>query len=122
MRRRITRALVAVWVMVTVGALVAGCTSSKTAAKDVTITSCKAGPTGGHPTAGGEIVNHSSKPSLYTIHVKFKDSSGNGVGDGVAAVAKVDPGTAAKWHATGALNAKGPVNCRLGAVGRGAVP
>jgi len=102
--------------------LLAGCTSSKTAAKDVTITSCKGSPTGGHPTAQGMIRNHSSKSSAYTIHVKFKDSSGNGVGDGVALVAKVDPGTTAKWHATGTLNAKGSVNCVLSTVNRAAVP
>jgi hypothetical protein len=105
-----------------VGGLLAGCTSSKTAAKDVSITSCKAGPTGGHPTADGRILNHSSKSSAYTIHVKFKDSSGNAVGDGAAVVAKVDPDTTAKWHATGTLNAKGPVKCELSSVKRAAVP
>jgi hypothetical protein len=67
-------------------------------------------------------VNHSSKSSLYTIHVKFTDSAGNSVGDGVAAVAKVDPGTAAKWHANGSLNANGPVKCTLSSVTRNATP
>jgi hypothetical protein len=105
-----------------VGVLLAGCTSSKTASKDVTITSCKASPSGGHPTAAGSILNHSSKSSGYTIHVKFKDSSGNAVGDGVAVVAKVDPDTSAKWNATGTVNAKGPVNCDLDTVKRAAVP
>jgi hypothetical protein len=107
---------------VCVSGLLAGCTSSKTAAKDVKITSCKGSPTGGHPTAQGTILNHSSKSSAYTIHVKFKDSSGNGVGDGAALVAKVDPNTTAKWHATGTLNAKGAVNCVLSSVTRAAVP
>ena len=102
--------------------MLAGCTSSKTVAKDVTITACKGSPTGGHPTAAGTIRNRSSKSSAYVIHVKFKDSSGNGVGDGVAAVAKVDPGTSARWHVTDALNAKGKVNCELGTVTRTAVP
>jgi ABC-type glycerol-3-phosphate transport system substrate-binding protein len=96
--------------------------SSAAAKKDVTITACTSSPTGGHPTATGRIVNHSSKPSLYTIHVKFTDSSGNGVGDGVAAVAKVDPGTTANWHANGTLNAKGPLKCSLSSVTRNAVP
>jgi hypothetical protein len=101
-----------------------GCSSSGSAAakKDVTIGACTSSPTGGHPTATGRIVNHSSKPSLYTIHVKFTDSSGNGVGDGVAAVAKVDPGTTATWHANGTLNAKGPLKCTLSSVTRNAVP
>src|ERR1700681_3333008 len=69
-----------------------------------------------HPTASRRIVNHSSKSSLYTIHVKFTDSAGNGVGDGVAAVASVDPGTMAKWTAGGTVNAKGPVKCKLSSV------
>jgi hypothetical protein len=102
--------------------VIAGCSSSKAAAtKDVKITACTADPSGGHPTASGEIVNHSSKPSLYTVHVKFYDASGNAVGDGVAAVAKVDPGTTATWHATGTLDAKGPVTCKLSSVTRNAV-
>lgn len=97
----------------------AGCSaSSDTAKKDVTITACTADPGGGHPTARGQILNHSSKASLYTIHVKFTDASGNGVGDGVAAVAKVDPGTTASWHATGSLSAKGKLQCSLSSVTR----
>jgi len=104
-----------------VAAALTGCsTSGKTAAKDVTITACTPGPSGGHPTATGRIVNHSSKSSLYTIHVKFSDSAGNSVGDGVAVVAKVDPGTTAKWDANGSLNAKGPVKCALSSVTRNA--
>jgi hypothetical protein len=100
-------------------AALTGCSSSSSAAaKDVTISACTASPTGGHPTATGQILNHSSKSSLYTIHVKFTDSAGNGVGDGVAAVAKVDPGTTATWHVIGTLNAKGPVKCTLSSVTR----
>lgn len=105
-------------------AAIAGCSSSsKAAAKnDVTITACTASPTGGHPTATGTIVNHSSKASLYTLHVKFTDSAGNGVGDGVAAVAKVQPAATATWHATGALNAKGPLRCALSSATRNLAP
>jgi hypothetical protein len=99
-----------------------GCSSSGSAAakKDVSITACKASPSpsGGHPTATGRIVNHSSKASLYTIHVKFKDASGNGAGDGVAAVARVDAAAQATWHATGTLNVKGAVTCALASVTR----
>lgn len=102
-------------------AALAGC-SSASAKKDVTITACAASPTGGHPSAAGRIVNHSSKSSGYTIHVKFSDSAGNGVGDGLAAVAKVDPGIVAKWQASGSLNAKGPMKCTLSSVTRIAVP
>ena len=99
--------------------LLTGCSASeKTAAKDVTITACTPSPTGGHPTAAGQIVNHSSKSSLYTIHVKFTDSAGNDVGDGLALIAKVDAGTTANWHANGSLNAKGPLKCKLSSVTR----
>jgi hypothetical protein len=123
MRRSTGRMLGSACVVICSGSLLMGCAaSSKTAMKDVTITECKGSPTGGHPTAGGVILNHSSKSSIYTIHVKFKDSSGNGVGDGLAAVAKVDPGTKANWHATDAVNAKGRVNCEITSVTRGAVP
>ncbi len=106
-------------VLLGISALTVGCsTSGSTAAKDVTITACTASPTGGHPSATGQILNHSSKSSLYTIHVKFTDSSGNGVGDGVAAVAKVDPGTTANWTVTGTVSAEGPVKCKLSSVTR----
>jgi hypothetical protein len=105
-------------------ALLGGCSSSAKAAakKDVTVTACTAGPTGGHPTATGAIVNHSSKASLYTIHVKFTDASGNGVGDGVAAVARVEPAATATWHATGTLDAKGKLTCSLSSVTRTLAP
>ncbi len=105
-------------------AVLAGCSSASKAAakKDVSISACTASPTGGHPTATGTIVNHSSKASLYTLHVKFKDSAGNGVGDGVAAVAKVQPKATANWHVTGSLNAKGPLTCALSSATRTFAP
>jgi hypothetical protein len=104
-------------------AALTGCAASgSTAAKDVTITACTPSATGGHPTAAGRILNHSSKPSLYTIHVKFTDSAGNGVGDGLAAVAKVDAGSTANWHADGSLNAKGSLKCALSSVTRTVSP
>ncbi len=113
------RATATIAVMCGLVLTVAGCSASSDAAKkDVTITACTADPGGGHPTASGKILNHSSKASLYTIHVKFTDASGNGVGDGIATVAKVDPGTTANWHATGTLNAKGKVHCSLSSVTR----
>jgi hypothetical protein len=104
-------------------AALTGCSASgSTAAKDVTITACTSSPTGDHPTATGRIVNHSSKASIYTIHVKFTDSAGNGVGDGFAAVAKVDARTTANWHANGTFNAKGPLKCKLSSVTRNVSP
>lgn len=96
-----------------------GCSKSNAAAaKDVTVTACTPSATGGHPTAAGRIVNHSSKASLYTIHVKFADASGNGAGDGLAAVARVEAGATANWHATGTVNVKGAVTCALASVTR----
>jgi hypothetical protein len=104
-------------------AALSGCAaSSKTAAKDVTVTACKPSPGGGHPTATGRIVNHSSKASVYTVHVKFKDAAGNSVGDGLTAVARVEAGATATWHATGTLSAKGPVKCTLSQVTRNVSP
>ena len=100
----------------------AACASSSSVKKDVAITRCTADPGGGHPTVAGTIRNHSSKTSAYAIHVKFHDASGNGVGDGVAAVASVDADGTAQWHATGTENAKGPVTCSLDSVTRTVAP
>ena len=102
----------------------AGCSSAGSAAarKDVSITACTASPTGKRPTVSGRIVNHSSKASLYTIHVKFKDAAGNGSGDGLAAVAKVEAGAQATWHATGTVNVKGAVTCTLATATRNLAP
>ncbi|GAC1601003.1 MAG: hypothetical protein NVS3B21_28410 [Acidimicrobiales bacterium] len=106
-----------------VGVTVSGCAASgSTAAKDVTITACTPSPTGDHPTVTGTIVNHSTKASGYTIHVKFTDSTGNGVGDGATAVAKVDAGATAKWDAKGSVNAKGRLKCALSQVTRNVSP
>lgn len=96
----------------------ASCSSSKSAKKDVKIVSCKADPGGGKPSAAGTIVNHSSKTSRYTVHVKFYDTSGNAVGDGLSAVGSVDPDETAQWDAKGSVNAKGPVTCKLDSVTR----
>ena len=105
-------------------AVVSGCSASgSAAAKDVRITGCTAGPSGGgHPTATGRILNHSSQASLYMIHVQFIDSAGNDAGDGVAAVAKVGPNTMAAWGADGTVDAKGPVKCKVSDVTRDLSP
>jgi hypothetical protein len=96
----------------------ASCSESKDARKDVKITSCEADRGGGKPEVSGTIVNRSSKTSRYAVHVKFYDSSGNAVGDGISTVASVDPDETAKWDATGTVNAKGPVTCKLDDVTR----
>ena len=117
------RSFLLVCVAVCASSVLDGCAASeKTAAKDVRVTACKADPEGGHPTAEGRIRNQSSKASAYTIHVKFKDSSGNAVGDGFSAVAKVGAGKTARWDAVGTFNAKGPLTCSLERVTRNVSP
>jgi hypothetical protein len=96
----------------------ASCSESKSAKKDVKITACQADPGGGKPSASGTIVNHSDKTSRYSVHVKFYDTSGNAVGDGLSAVASVDPDETAKWDTKGSVDAKGPVTCKLDSVTR----
>ena len=98
------------------------CASSSSVKQDVSITRCAADPHGGHPTVAGAIHNHTSKASAYAIHVTFDDSAGNAVGDGVAAIARVDSGGTAQWHATGTENAEGPVTCTLASVTRTLAP
>lgn len=100
----------------------AGCTSSSTAAKDVTISACTANPTGGRPTATGMIDNHSSKASTYAVTITFYDSSGNRVSQGAATVGKVEPSAVANFSAEGVSNAKGPVTCKATSVVRTVAP
>jgi hypothetical protein len=105
------------------GALAAaGCTSSSSAAKDVTISGCNASPTGGRPTATGMIDNHSSKASTYAVTVSFYDSSGNRVSEGAATVGKVESGAVANFSAEGVASAKGPVTCKATSVVRTEAP
>jgi hypothetical protein len=101
-----------------VALLLVGCTSSKTAASDVSITGCVASASGGRPVANGTIDNHSSKTSAYAIEVKFYDSSGNNVSEGPSSVASVAAGGTAIYHAEGLSDAKGPLTCKLGTVTR----
>jgi Protein of unknown function (DUF2510) len=57
----------------------------------------------GLATAGVMITNSSSKPSNYSIEVSFFDQSGVKIGDGVAYVQNVAPGTSAKDEAVGTI-------------------
>jgi hypothetical protein len=110
-------------VIIVVVAMVGGCTKAgSSAAKDVTVSACTADPGGGKPVARGEIHNTSSKASTYIIHVKFADSAGNGVGDGVATVGKVEAVGTATWNATGTQSARGPLTCSVASVTRTAAP
>jgi hypothetical protein len=96
-------------------------TSSKSAAKDVTITACRPA-TADKPTAAGAIVNHSSKTSNYVIRLEFTDAQGNTLSEGVATVASVASGETATWDVTGTRDANGPVQCRITGVSRTHVP
>jgi hypothetical protein len=118
----VTRAVRVLAVAAGLGAVLVGCSTSASAAKDVSISACTASPSGGHPVASGAIHNQSSKASSYTISVTFKDASGNRVSQGGAVVAKVSAGGTATWHVTGVTSAKGPVACSLGGVTRTLAP
>jgi len=108
---------------IVVAVLAGGCSSSgSAAAKDVTVAACTADPAGGKPKASGQIHNNSSKASTYIIHVKFVDSSGNQVGDGVATVGRVEAAGTANWSALGSQAAHGPLNCPLAGVTRTVAP
>ena len=72
--------------------------------------------------ATGQINNSSGKASTYVIHVKFIDAAGNGVGDGLATVAKVDAGGTATWRAVGTVSTHGPLTCPLASVTRRVAP
>jgi hypothetical protein len=102
--------------------LAAGCTSSDTAAKDVSISACTADPSGGQPVATGTIVNHSSKASTYAVDISFVDSSGNKVSEGAATVGKVEAGGTAVVHVQGVARANGPLTCRIARVSRTVAP
>ena len=102
--------------------LAAGCTSSSTAAQDVSITACTADPSGGQPAATGTIVNHSSKASTYAVDITFVDSSGNKVSEGAATVGKVEAAGTATIHVQGVARATGPLTCRISRVSRTVAP
>lgn len=107
----------------TLSLFLGACTSAgSSAAKDVTVTACTADPAGGNPVASGQINNTTSKASTYVIHVKFVDAAGNGVGDGVATVARVEANATASWRAVGTLSAKGPLTCPVASVSRTIAP
>ena len=96
-------------------ALLVGCGegSSKPAEGDISVKSCVASPTGDNPVAEGTIVNNTTKPSAYTLRVRFLDPSGNEVSQGTTAVARVEPGATATWRLQGGVGAKGPLTCEI---------
>lgn len=109
-------------VVVAVAGLLGGCSSKeKNAAADVTVASCT-NPSGGKPSAQGDITNHSSKASGYAFSVQFVDAAGNKVSEGPVSVAKVNKGGSAKWNVTGLQGANGQVTCKVVNVARTAVP
>ncbi|HEX2849064.1 MAG TPA: hypothetical protein VHN98_00855 [Acidimicrobiales bacterium] len=121
MRRTATWALAALAVASSAG-MTSACSSAKSVASDVKVSSCDAGSSGGKPVAKGEVKNSSSKDSSYAFRVSFTDSSGNHVTDGAVALSKVKAGETAQWDATGATGVKGNVTCKVENVARTAVP
>jgi len=98
-----------------------GSGSTKSPAGDVSVKTCVADPAGGKPKAEGPIVNHTTKPSAYTLRVRFLDASGNEVSQGTAAVARIEPNGTATWRAEGGASARGPLSCQLANLTRTAV-
>jgi len=94
--------------------MLSGCSDSeKDPAGDIRVTGCAADPTGGKPKAEGTIVNNTSKPSAYTLRVKFLDPAGNQVSEATTGVGKVDPGASAIWRLEGGVSARGPLTCQV---------
>lgn len=126
-RRRggLLRALAALLVLAVIAAvvlvLVIRGTSSKSAEKDVTVARCGASG-GGKPKASGKVLNHSSKTSTYVIRLKFTDTQGNTLSEGVAPVGSVGANKTATWELTGDRSAKGSVRCEISGVSRTHVP
>ena len=119
MRPRLLAAMIAL----SIPALVGACSKAGSSAiNDVSVEACTADPSGGIPVATGKIKNSTGKASAYVIHVKFVDSSGNGVGDGVATLASVEAHGTATWRAVGTLSARGPLTCPLSSVTRTVAP
>jgi hypothetical protein len=115
--------LLAATIVLSIPALVGGCSKAGgSAAKDVSVGACTPDPSGGNPVATGQITNSTGKASSYVIHVKFVDGSGNGVGDGVATVARVEAHGTASWRAVGTQSARGPLTCPLASVTRTVAP
>lgn len=95
--------------------------SSKAPEGDVSVTICAADPAGGKPKAEGRIVNNTTKPSGYTLRVRFLDAAGNEVSQGSTGVARVEAGGNATWRLEGTLSAKGQLTCKVDNVTRTAV-
>jgi len=101
--------------------VLAGCGTSKSTS-DATVSACNADPGGGKPTAKGEVRNTSSESSTFFLRIGFYDPSGNRVAEGVDTVGSVDPGGTGPWNTTGAVDAKGPLTCKVITLRRTAAP
>jgi hypothetical protein len=124
-RSRLLGAVVSLLVLAVIVAVVLvvviKATSSESAKKDVTVTTCRS-VDGGKPTASGRILNHSSKTSNYVIRLKFTDADGNTLSEGVAPVDSVGADETATWELTGARDVNGEVRCEITGVSRTHVP
>jgi len=74
--------------------------------KDVSVGACTAGPCGRPPGGNGQI-NNSTAGEFYVIHVKFVDSSGNGVAMAWRRSPESSAHCTATWRAVGTQSARG---------------
>jgi hypothetical protein len=101
-------------------AVVLGCGGKSTS--DATVTACNADPDGGPPRAEGQIINNSSKDSVFFVRVGFYDTAGNRVSEGSDSIGDVEPGTSSPFQINGAARAKGPLTCKVLNVRRSVSP
>ncbi|MGH9124271.1 MAG: FxLYD domain-containing protein [Acidimicrobiales bacterium] len=121
MARRVSLLSTTVAAALLASPLLAGCTSTASAEKDVMTTTCTVGANG-RPTVMGTVDNHTSKASTYVIAVGFYDSAGNRVSDAGASLGKVEPSQTATFVASGTAKANGPLTCKLLSVTRTVAP
>lgn len=85
---------------------------------DVTISKCEVDPLLKLPKASGTIVNHSSKPSNYIVHLEFNQGATR-VAEGYEAANEVAAGQTVNWDATGDKQVtSGAVTCKTISVER----
>lgn len=87
-------------------------------AADVSITSCELDPSTSFASAKLKIINHSSKPSDYSISVEFLAANGTRVGEGGTLQTHVAPGETAEDTASSPTQATGNITCKVTSVER----
>jgi hypothetical protein len=86
-------------------------------AKDVTITSCKSDPVGGHPTADGTVTNKGSSAASYQFNLEFRSTAPKAaVSTTNVFLARVASGETAQWHADSTFNPVNPLTCGIATI------